>query len=91
MDARNFGTNLGMVFHEVKTFTLALHTLKIARMITYFGEKYFEFFNLDEVIENIHQLETQKQEMLQIPIDNHLLLYHKSGILKIIGIMIDHG
>jgi hypothetical protein len=50
VDVKDFGMNLGMVFHEVKTFTLALHTLKIARMITYFGQKYSEFYTLDEVI-----------------------------------------
>jgi hypothetical protein len=58
VDAKNFGMNLGMVFHEVKTFILALHTLKIARMISYFGQIYSQFYTLNEVIENIQQLET---------------------------------
>jgi hypothetical protein len=53
IDARAFATAQGIISHEIKTFGIALQSLKIARMMNYFGHHYAEFYTLDEALENI--------------------------------------
>ena len=76
--------------HETKTFILTLDCLKIARKVSYLGRRYSEFYTLDEALQNLKLIEAQKNQMLKISLKDHSQLYEKSGILKLVGILIDN-